>query len=89
MSKSKEDVLRLVDEAGVRYIRLCFTDILGKIKGMNITRSELEGILEEGQGFDGSSVEGFARIDESDLMALPDPITFRIIPWEIAGKKWR
>lgn len=87
MSKTKEDVIRLVDEAGVRYIRLCFTDILGKIKGMNITRTEFEQILEEGQGFDGSSVEGFARIDESDLMAIPDPVTFRIIPWEIAGEK--
>ncbi|MEW6051472.1 MAG: glutamine synthetase family protein [Candidatus Zixiibacteriota bacterium] len=87
MTKTKEDVLRLVDEAGVRYIRLCFTDILGKIKGMSITRSEFEQVLAEGQGFDGSSVEGFARIDESDLMAIPDPLTFRIIPWEIAGEK--
>lgn len=87
MTKTKEDVLRLVDEAGVRYIRLCFTDILGKIKGMSITRSEFEQVLEEGQGFDGSSVEGFARIDESDLMAIPDPLTFRVIPWEIAGEK--
>lgn len=87
MTKSKEDVLRLVDEAGVRYIRLCFTDILGKIKGMSITRSEFEQVLAEGQGFDGSSVEGFARIDESDLMAIPDPLTFRVIPWEIAGEK--
>ena len=87
MTRTREDVLRLVDEAGVRYIRLCFTDILGKIKGMSITRSELEQVLEEGQGFDGSSVEGFARIDESDLMAIPDPLTFRIIPWEIAGEK--
>ncbi len=87
MTKTKEDVLRLIDEAGVRYIRLCFTDILGKIKGMSIPRSELEQVLEEGQGFDGSSVEGFARIDESDLMAIADPLTFRIIPWEIAGEK--
>ena len=87
MTRTREDVLRLVDEAGVRYIRLCFTDILGKIKGMSITRSELEQVLDEGQGFDGSSVEGFARIDESDLMAIPDPLTFRIIPWEIAGEK--
>jgi len=87
MTKTKEDVLRLIDEAGVRYIRLCFTDILGKIKGMSISRSEIEQVLEEGQGFDGSSVEGFARIEESDLMALPDPLTFRIIPWEIAGEK--
>ncbi|HKK21465.1 MAG TPA: glutamine synthetase family protein [candidate division Zixibacteria bacterium] len=87
MTKTKEDILRMIDEAGVRYIRLCFTDILGKIKGMSITRSEIEQVLEEGQGFDGSSVEGFARIEESDLMAIPDPLTFRIIPWDIAGEK--
>ncbi len=87
MTKTKEDVLRQIDEAGVRYIRLCFTDILGKIKGMSITRSEIEQVLAEGQGFDGSSIEGFARIEESDLMAMPDPVTFRIIPWEIAGEK--
>lgn len=87
MTKTREDVLRLIDEAGVRYIRLCFTDILGKIKGMSITRTEIEQVLEEGQGFDGSSVEGFARIEESDLMAVPDPLTFRIIPWEISGEK--
>jgi glutamine synthetase len=54
---------------------------------MSITRSEIEQVLEEGQGFDGSSVEGFARIEESDLMAVPDPVTFRIIPWDIAGEK--
>ena len=87
MTRTKEDILRLIDEAGVQYIRLCFTDILGKIKGMSITRSEIEQVLEEGQGFDGSSVEGFARIEESDLMAVPDPVTFRIIPWEIAGQR--
>jgi len=87
MTKTKEDVLRQIDEGGVRYIRLCFTDILGKIKGMTITRSEIEQVLEEGQGFDGSSVEGFARIEESDLMAVPDPLTFRIIPWEISGER--
>jgi len=87
VTRSKEDILRLIDEAGVRYIRLCFTDILGKIKGMSITRSEIEQVLDEGQGFDGSSVEGFARIEESDLMAVPDPITYRVIPWEVAGEK--
>ena len=87
MTKTKEDVLRLIDEAGVRYIRLCFTDILGSMKGMTITRPEIEQVLNEGQGFDGSSVEGFARIDESDLMAIPDPVTFRIIPWEVSGEK--
>lgn len=87
MVKTKEDILRLIDEAGVRYIRLCFTDILGRIKGMTITRPEIEQVLEEGQQFDGSSIEGFARIDESDLQAMPDPRTFRIIPWDISGEK--
>jgi glutamine synthetase len=87
MTKTREDVLRLIDEAGVRYVRLCFTDILGRIKGMAITRSEIEQVLEEGQGIDGSSIEGFARIEESDLLAVPDPITFRIIPWEISGER--
>ena len=87
MTKTKEDVLRLIDESGVRYVRMCITDILGRIKGMDITRSEIEQVLEEGQGFDGSSVEGFARIDESDLMARPDPRTFRVMPWEIDGMK--
>ena len=87
MTRTKEDVLRQIDDAGVKYIRLCFTDILGKIKGMSITRSEIEQVLEEGQGFDGSSVQGFARIEESDLMAICDPLTFRIIPWTVGGEK--
>ncbi|UCC43651.1 MAG: type I glutamate--ammonia ligase [Candidatus Zixiibacteriota bacterium] len=87
MTKTKEDVLRQIDEAEVRYIRLCFTDVLGKIKGMSISRSEIEQVLSEGQGFDGSSIEGFARIEESDLMAMPDPVTFRVIPWEVAGER--
>ncbi|RME26405.1 MAG: glutamine synthetase, partial [Candidatus Zixiibacteriota bacterium] len=87
VTKTKEDVLRLIDESEVGYVRLCFTDVLGRIKGMSIARSEIEQVVEEGQGFDGSSIEGFSRIDESDLMAIPDPKTFRIIPWEIAGQK--
>lgn len=87
MTKTKEDVLAKIDEAGVKYIRLWFTDILGRLKGMSITRSEIEEVLEMGQGFDGSSVEGFVRIEESDLMAIPDLRSFRVIPWEIAGER--
>jgi glutamine synthetase len=87
MVKSKESVLELLDVNKVRYVRLLFTDILGQMKGMSITRSEIETVLEEGQGFDGSSVEGFVRIEESDLMAMPDLRSFRVIPWEIAGEK--
>nr|MBN2277102.1 glutamine synthetase [candidate division Zixibacteria bacterium] len=87
MTKTKEDILRIVSDANVHYVRLNFTDILGRLKGMAITNSELEGILERGQGFDGSSVEGFVRIEESDLVAVPDLRTFRIIPWEVGGEK--
>lgn len=87
MTKTKEDILRIISEANVHYIRLNFTDILGRLKGMAITNSEIERILERGQGFDGSSIEGFVRIEESDLVAVPDLRTFRIIPWEIGGEK--
>jgi len=87
MSKTKEDVLKMIDEAGVKYIRLCFTDILGRLKGMAMTRSEIEEVLDQGQGFDGSSIEGYVRIEESDLMAIPDLRSFRIFPWRIAGEK--
>ena len=86
-NRSKEDILRMIDDNGVHYIRLFFTDILGRLKGMSITRSEIEAVLDEGQGFDGSSIEGFVRIEESDLMAIPDRRTFRILPWEVGGEK--
>ncbi len=79
--ESKEYVLKMAKEHDVKFIRLWFSDILGMLKGFAITVEELEGALEEGMGFDGSSIEGFARIDESDMVALPDPDTFRLIPW--------
>jgi len=80
-AESKENVLKMAKEHDVKFIRLCFTDILGLLKSFAITVEELEGALEEGMGFDGSSIEGFARIDESDMVALPDPDTFQILPW--------
>jgi len=79
--KDKEYVLKMAKEANVKFIRLWFTDILGFVKSFAITVEELEGALEEGMGFDGSSIEGFARIDESDMMARPDPSTFVLLPW--------
>jgi len=79
--EGKEYVLKLAKEHDVKFIRLWFTDILGFLKSFAITVEELERALEEGMGFDGSSIEGFARIDESDMVALPDPDTFRLIPW--------
>jgi glutamine synthetase len=79
--ESKEYVLKIAREHNVKFIRLWFTDILGFLKSFAITVEELEGALENGMGFDGSSIEGFARIDESDMVAVPDPDTFRIVPW--------
>ena len=79
--ESKEYVLKMAREHDVKFIGLWCTDILGVLKGFAITVEELEGALEHGMGFDGSSIEGFARIDESDMVALPDPDTFCLLPW--------
>jgi glutamine synthetase len=80
--EAKDYVLKMAKEHDVKFLRLWFTDILGIHKSFAITVEELEGALEEGMGFDGSSIEGFARIDESDMVALPDPDTFRLLPWQ-------
>ena len=79
--KTKESAIKMAKEHDVKFIRLWFTDILGFLKSFSITVEELEGALEDGMGFDGSSIEGFARIDESDMVALADPNTFRLLPW--------
>jgi len=79
--EGKEYVLKTAKEHDVKFIRMWFTDILGFLKSFSITVEELEGALAEGMGFDGSSIEGFARIDESDMVALPDPDTFQMLPW--------
>jgi glutamine synthetase len=80
-TKTKKDVLKIVQDKAVSFIQIWFTDVLGVLKGFAITPSELEGALEEGMGFDGSSIEGFARIEESDMVAMPDPATFEFLPW--------
>lgn len=80
--KTKEDVLSLAKKEKVKFIKLWFTDILGFLKSFDITIDELEVALEDGMGFDGSSIEGFARIDESDMIAKPDPSTFVLLPWK-------
>ena len=79
--EAKDYVLKTAKEHDVKFIRLWFSDILGMLKSFAITVEELEGALEDGMGFDGSSIEGFARIDESDMVALPDPNTFQLLPW--------
>src|ERR1041384_1881994 len=82
LSAEAEYVLRTVEERGIRFVRLWFTDVLGTLKSFAITAQELEGAFAEGMGFDGSSIEGFSRIQESDMVAVPDPATFQIIPWK-------
>jgi glutamine synthetase len=81
LTAEAEYVLRTVEERGIRFIRLWFTDVLGFLKSFTITSQELEGAFAEGMGFDGSSIEGFSRIQESDMVAMPDAATFQVIPW--------
>lgn len=79
--EARQYVLRAAKENDVKFIRLWFTDILGVLKGFAITEAELEGALRHGMTFDGSTMQGFARRDESDMVAAPDPTTFSILPW--------
>ncbi len=81
MSKQQEFVLRTIEERNIRFIRLWFTDVLGYLKSVAIAPAELVNAFEEGIGFDGSAIEGFARVTESDMLAKPDPATFSILPW--------
>lgn len=80
----KEYVLKKAHDNKIKFIRLWFSDVQGMLKSFSITVEELEGALSEGMGFDGSSIEGFSRIEESDVLALPDPSTFQILPWSPA-----
>lgn len=88
----KKEVLELLKkEKEVKFVRLLFPDVLGRIMSFTIPSEELESAFEEGKGFDGSSVEGFARIYESDLIIVPEPETFRVLPWfyDLAGVQWK
>jgi glutamine synthetase len=82
----RDQVLAQVQKHDVKYVYLWFTDILGFLKSFAITLHELETALDEGMGFDGSSIEGFTRIQESDMIAKPDPDTFAILPWQSDGQ---
>jgi glutamine synthetase len=81
MDKQQEFVLRTLEERDIRFVRLWFTDVLGFLKSVAVAPAELEGAFAEGIGFDGSAIEGFARVYESDMLAKPDPSTFQILPW--------
>ena len=81
MQSQRDYVLRTVEERGVRFVQLWFTDVLGTPKGFNITSAELENALDEGMTFDGSAIDGFSRVQEADVLARPDPKTFQLLPW--------
>ncbi|SDS42293.1 glutamine synthetase family protein [Paraoerskovia marina] len=81
MDRQQEFVLRTVEERDIRFIRLWFTDVLGVLKSVAVAPAELESAFTEGIGFDGSSIQGYTRVVESDMIAKPDPTTFQILPW--------
>ncbi|MCO6005628.1 glutamine synthetase family protein [Actinoallomurus purpureus] len=81
MDRQQEFVLRTLEERDIRFIRLWFTDVLGFLKSVAVAPAELEQAFAEGIGFDGSAIEGFARVYEADMLAKPDPSTFQVLPW--------
>ncbi|MFA6549542.1 MAG: glutamine synthetase family protein, partial [Candidatus Margulisiibacteriota bacterium] len=85
-SSAAERILKQVKDNGVEFIRLWFTDINGILKSFAVGPDELEGALTQGMGFDGSSITGFQSIEESDMIAMPDPDTFAILPWRPEDK---
>ena len=80
MDRQQEFVLRTLEERDIRFVRLWFTDVLGFLKSVAVAPAELEGAFTEGIGFDGSAIEGFARVYESDMVLSPDPATFQVLP---------
>jgi len=89
VERQYEYVLKGVEERHVKLIRLWFTDVLGQLKSVAISPAELEVAFEEGVHFDGSAIDGFSRIQESDVLAMPDPSTFEMIPWADGGSTGR
>ena len=81
MDRQEEFVLRTIEERDIRFVRLWFTDVLGSLKSLAIAPAELESAFSEGIGFDGSAIEGLARVYEADMLAKPDPSTFQVLPW--------
>ena len=79
--KTADDIIGVVREKEVAFVQFWFSDVLGQLKSFSITASELTEAFEEGGEFDGSSIMGFARIEESDMVAVPDPATFQLLAW--------
>ncbi len=81
MDRQQEFVLRTIEERDIRFVRLWFADVLGSLKSVAVAPAELEGAFAEGIGFDGSAIEGLARVHEADMLVRPDPSTFAVLPW--------
>src|SRR3954452_18441053 len=79
--QTADDVKRIVDETAIRFLRFWFSDVLGQLNSFSINAAELDDAFEGGMGFDGSSITGFNAIEESDMIAMPDPSTFAVLPW--------
>jgi glutamine synthetase len=86
VQSQRDYVLRTVEERGIRFVQLWFTDVLGTPKAFNITPAELENALDEGMTFDGSAIDGFSRVQEADVLARPDLKTFQLLPWHSNGE---
>jgi glutamine synthetase len=86
VQSQRDYVLRTVEERGIRFVQLWFTDVLGTPKAFNITPAELENALDEGMTFDGSAIDGFSRVQEADVLARPDLKTFQLLPWHEPGE---
>src|SRR3954453_18375043 len=84
---SAGDLLKQVESDGVEFIRFWFTDIVGQLKSFAVGREELEGALEDGMGFDGSSISGFHPVAAADMIAMADPDTYAVLPWRADGEK--
>lgn len=81
MIDTKQYVIKQIEERNIRFLRLWFTDIFGNLKNVAITPSDIEIAFEEGIGFDGSSIDGLASLQDSDMLVHPDPSTFQVLPW--------
>ncbi len=87
MAATAESILKQCKDENIKYVEVWFVDILGFLKSFTIPIKRLENAFEEGVGFDGSSIKGFARIDESDMIAVPDPTTYSVLPWHSEERK--
>src|SRR3974390_278440 len=86
MQSQVDYVLRSVEERGIRFVQLWFTDVLGRHKAFHVTPAELADALDEGMTFDGSAIDGFSRVPESDVLARPDLTTFQLLPFYPDGE---